>query len=94
MYHVFVAKGSGEKRFCLCCLKLEILESSLSGVIDILQSVDLHWIWTLKVRNLWIEDIAPFGPYLGQMRNFHTLMLEDIVNFSGSMNLKSWKRCG
>ncbi|XP_038169355.1 oogenesin-1-like [Arvicola amphibius] len=65
----------------LCCRKLEILESYyLSDAMDILRSVDLRCIRELKVRTLWIEDMVPFGPYLGQMRNLHTLMLEGIEN--------------
>ena len=63
----------------LCCQKLEIW-SDMSYVIDILQSVDLHCIRELKMTYLRIEDPAPFGSYLGQMRNLHTLMLEGIVN--------------
>ncbi|KAH0509018.1 PRAME family member 12 [Microtus ochrogaster] len=67
----------------LCCRKLEILEPCLSNAIDILRSVDLHCIRELKVIDLCLEDMALFGPYLGQMRNLHTLMLESIVNTFG-----------
>lgn len=63
----------------LCCQKLEIW-ADMPDVIDILQSVDLHCIRELKLTYLRIEDTAPFGSYLGQMRNLHTLMLEGIVN--------------
>ncbi|XP_076419755.1 oogenesin-1-like [Peromyscus maniculatus bairdii] len=64
----------------LCCLKLQIWESCISNVIEILKSVDLHCIRELHLRDLWIDDMAAFGPYLGQMRNLHTLVLEGITN--------------
>ncbi|KAK7801830.1 hypothetical protein U0070_023310 [Myodes glareolus] len=64
----------------LCCQKLEILDPYLADAKDILQSVDLPCIRELKVRNLWIEEMAPFGSYLGQMRSLHTLMLEGLVS--------------
>ncbi|KAL1765463.1 preferentially expressed antigen in melanoma like 6, partial [Sigmodon hispidus] len=64
----------------LCCSKLQILVSSVSDVIEILESVDLHCIRELHLCYLWIEDLTAFGPYLGQMRNLHTLVLEGILH--------------
>lgn len=58
----------------LCCLKLQILESPISTVIEILKSEDLHGMWELQLRYLCIEDIVPLGHYLGRMRNLHTLI--------------------
>ncbi|XP_036032033.1 oogenesin-1-like [Onychomys torridus] len=64
----------------LCCLKLQIWEPCISNVIEVLKSVDLQCIRELHLRSLWIDDMAAFGPYLGQMRNLHTLVLEGITN--------------
>ncbi|KAL6086174.1 hypothetical protein STEG23_013449 [Scotinomys teguina] len=64
----------------LLCLKLQIWESSINDVRTILNNIDLHSVQELHVCYLWIDDMAAFGPYLGQMRNLHTLVLEGITN--------------
>ncbi|KAL1782914.1 preferentially expressed antigen in melanoma like 6 [Sigmodon hispidus] len=45
----------------LCCSKLQILISSVSDAIEILESIDLHCIRELHLRDLWIEDVIAFG---------------------------------
>lgn len=63
----------------LCCPKIDILTSEwFPTAIDFLKSVDLHCVRELEVRFLRIEDMGPFGPYLRQMQNLHTLRLADI----------------
>ncbi|KAM7331153.1 hypothetical protein ACRRTK_010342 [Alexandromys fortis] len=56
-----------------------ILTSKLfPTAIDFLKSVDIHCVRELKVRFLCKEDMGPFGPYLRQMQNLHTLRLSYI----------------
>lgn len=77
----------------LCCRQLEILFSDFLIAIDFLKSVDLHCVRNLQLRYTWIEDMAPFGLYLRQMRNLHTLKLHIRTNSSISESEQLEKEC-
>ncbi|XP_031229080.1 oogenesin-1-like [Mastomys coucha] len=62
----------------LCCRKLHSCTSSVSNVIKVFELVDLNCILELRLSHWWLEFLVELVPYLEQMSNLHTLMLEGI----------------
>ncbi|XP_032757991.1 oogenesin-2-like [Rattus rattus] len=72
----------------LCCRKLHVWDSPFSTVIKILEFVDLNCILELRLSHWRFEFLVDLVPYLEQMNNLHTLMLEGIKN---SLNFTAWE---
>lgn len=62
----------------LCCQKLKSLNSPVFTAERIFKMVDADCIQELQLNSWQLEFMAHLFPYLGQMRNLHTLVLERI----------------
>lgn len=62
----------------LCCQKLKSLNSPVFTAERIFKMVDADCIQELQLNSWQLEFMAHLFPYLRQMRNLHTLVLERI----------------
>ncbi|XP_059099781.1 oogenesin-1-like [Peromyscus eremicus] len=62
----------------LCCRKLKIWDSPVFAALQIFKNIDLDCILELQLSQWSLEFMAQLFPYLEQMRNLHTLVLEGI----------------
>uniref|UniRef100_D4AD50 Oogenesin 3 n=2 Tax=Rattus norvegicus TaxID=10116 RepID=D4AD50_RAT len=62
----------------LCCRNLEIQGLTMAMVLEIFSLVHADCIQMLRLSCIFLEDLAMINPYLRQMNNLLTLMLDHI----------------
>ncbi|EDL81050.1 similar to Hypothetical protein DJ1198H6.2 (predicted), partial [Rattus norvegicus] len=64
--------------FHLCCRMLEIWGLTEAADIEVFKIVHANCIQVLRLKYVFLEDLAMLNPYLRQMNNLFTLMLDGI----------------